>query len=62
MGENIRSQAINGAKWAMIEKFSLQIIQFGLGIILARLLTPDDYGTIGMIAVFIAISNVPAFR
>lgn len=58
MGENIRSQAINGAKWAMIEKFSLQIIQFGLGIILARLLTPDDYGTIGMIAVFIAISNV----
>lgn len=58
MENSIRSQAIHGAKWAMIEKFSLQLIQFGLGIILARLLTPSDYGTIGMIAVFIAISNV----
>lgn len=58
MSENLRQQALQGTKWAAIEKFSLQIIQFVLGIILARLLTPSDYGTIGMLSVFIAISNV----
>ncbi len=57
MSTSIKQQAINGAKWAAIEKFSLQIIQFGLGIILARLLSPSDYGTVGMLGVFIAISN-----
>ena len=58
MAENIKQQALQGTKWAAIEKFSLQIIQFVLGVILARLLTPSDYGTIGMLTVFIAISNV----
>lgn len=58
MSESIKSLALSGAKWAMIEKFSLQIIQFAIGIVLARLLTPADYGTIGMLAVFFSISNV----
>ena len=58
MIDNIKQQAIQGAKWAAIEKFSLQLIQFLLGIVLARLLSPSDYGTVGMLAVFIAISNV----
>lgn len=57
MEQNLKDQAINGAKWAAIEKFSLQIIQFVLGIILARLLSPSDYGTVGMLGIFIAISN-----
>lgn len=57
MEKNLKEQAINGAKWAAIEKFSLQIIQFVLGIILARLLSPSDYGTVGMLGIFIAISN-----
>lgn len=57
MEQNLKEQAINGAKWAAIEKFSLQIIQFVLGIILARLLSPSDYGTVGMLGIFIAISN-----
>lgn len=57
MEENLKEQAINGAKWAALERFSIQIIQFVLGIILARLLSPSDYGTVGMLGIFIAISN-----
>lgn len=44
-------------KWSAIERFSLQGIQFLLGLILARLLTPEDYGIVGMIAIFIAIAQ-----
>lgn len=58
MEQNLKEEAIKGAKWAAIDKFSLQIIQFILGVILARMLTPDDYGIIGMLTIFIAISNV----
>lgn len=58
MSNSLKADTIAGFKWAAIEKFSIQIIQFGLGIFLARLLSPSDYGAIGMLAIFIAISNV----
>ena len=44
--------------WNAIETFSLQGGQFIIGIILARLLTPNDYGLVGMLAIFIAISQI----
>ena len=58
MNNNIRSQTIKGVIWSSIERFSMQGVQFVLGIIMARLLTPDDYGLIGMITVFMSISQV----
>ena len=44
--------------WVGFEKCSTHVLQFVIGIILARLLTPDDYGMVGMLAVFIALSNL----
>lgn len=43
--------------WVGVQKFGTLIITFLSNIILARLLTPDDYGMVGMLAIFIAISN-----
>lgn len=43
--------------WTTIQKFSKMGIQFISGIVLARLLTPFDYGCIGMLTVFIALSD-----
>lgn len=54
---SIKEQTLSSVKWTAIEKFGLQGMQFILGIIMARLLTPDDYGIIGMIAIFLAISS-----
>jgi len=51
-----RSRAIKGLIWSFINSFSKQGLNFIFGIILARLLTPNDYGLIGMIAIFLAIS------
>lgn len=46
--------------WSAIEKFASQAIAFVLGIIMARLLDPSDYGTIGMLAIFMGIAGTVA--
>lgn len=43
--------------WSAVQRFSALFIQFISGIILARLLSPYDYGCIGMLAVFVALSE-----
>lgn len=57
MKESLKSSAVNGAIWTGIEKFSRHAVQFVIGIILARLLSPNDFGVIGMLAIFIAIAQ-----
>ena len=44
--------------WKFAERCGAQGIQFVVSIILARLLTPADYGLIGLITVFLAIAVV----
>lgn len=44
--------------WNAFEKVAVQGISFILNIILARLLSPHDYGTIGMLTIFLTFSNV----
>ena len=58
MATSVRSQLLHGVVWNFIEKVLIRGVSFVIGIILARLLSPSDYGLIGMLAVFIAISNV----
>lgn len=55
--ESVKKETISGVKWSAIERFSVQGIQFILGLIMARLLLPSDYGAVGMIAIFIAVSQ-----
>jgi len=54
---DITEKTKSGLKWAAVENISIQGIQFVLGLIMARLLVPSDYGIIGMIAIFISISQ-----
>lgn len=44
--------------WKYFERFSYQIVQFIVQVVLARILLPDDFGVISIINVFIAICNV----
>ena len=55
---DLKQKAVSGMIWTAIQKFSKLGIRFISGIILARLLTPYDYGCIGMLSVFIALSEV----
>jgi len=47
-----------GMVWSAVERLSIQAVQFTIQILLARILTPAEYGTIGILYVFIAISLV----
>lgn len=53
----LKEKTIDGLSWSFADNFINYGIQFVVGIILARLLTPNDYGLIGMITIFIAISQ-----
>ncbi len=54
---NLKQQTISGVKWNTVGRFSSQFISFFIGLILARMLSPSDYGVIGMLAVFFAIAQ-----
>lgn len=47
-----------GMAWSAVERIAIQAVQFVIQIILARILTPAEYGTVGILYVFIAISMV----
>lgn len=58
MSQSLKRQAFVGVGWSAIERFSVQGVGFIVQIVLARLLTPADYGIVGMIAIFLQVSQV----
>lgn len=55
--QNLKQKAVSSIVWTSIQKFSGMGIKFVSGIILARLLTPYDYGCIGMLAIFVVLAE-----
>ena len=54
---SVASKSIHGIIWSAIERFSLQGVHFLTGIVLARLLSPSDFGMIGMLSIFMSVSQ-----
>lgn len=54
---SLKKQAVFGLGWTFVQQFGNQLIGFVVSLILARLLTPEDFGLIGMITVLVAIGN-----
>ena len=55
--KNLKQKAASSMMWMALQKYSTMIIQFISGIILARLLTPYDYGCIGMLSIFMVLAE-----
>lgn len=55
--ESLKERAISGMVWSSVQKFGTISISFIANLILARLLLPADFGSIGMLIVFIALSD-----
>ena len=58
MAESLKKQAFVGVGWNALGSFSTQGVNFVLQIILARLLSPSDYGVIAMMAIFLQVAAV----
>ena len=52
---SLKQKTFKGVIWSAVERFSTQGVQFVFSILLARLLTPNDYGMIAMLTIFLAI-------
>jgi teichuronic acid exporter len=54
---DIKNKTISGVFWSAVENFANLGLQFVIGIIIARMVSPEEYGLVGMITIFIAISQ-----
>lgn len=54
---SLKQKTISGLLWSFIDSFAGQGIIFIVGIILARILSPKEFGLIGMLTIFIALSQ-----
>jgi O-antigen/teichoic acid export membrane protein len=57
VSETLKQKTISGLFWSFIDNFANLGLQFVVGIILARILSPREFGLVGMITIFIAISQ-----
>ena len=58
MDAELKEQAKKGLIWSAVQRFSSQGAQFVFTIIIARQLTPEDYGVVGMLGIFLAVATV----
>jgi len=54
---SLKSIATKGIIWSAVDKFAVQFGQFVVSILLARILMPEDFGLIGMLTIFIVLSQ-----
>jgi len=55
---SLQKKAMHGMLWNLAERSSVQIVQFGISLVLARLLSPAEFGMVGMLMVFTALAQV----
>lgn len=55
---DLKQKVAKGAVWTLMEKISCQAVSFVVSMVLARLLTPTDYGTVALTSIFFAVAGV----
>lgn len=58
MSKTLKSKTLGAVAWSAAEQFSSQGVRFVIGIVLARLLLPEQFGLLWMIAVFLGVAQV----
>lgn len=55
--ESLKNKTVNGMGWSALDNFTQIGVTFFVSIVLARLLSPEEYGLIGILTIFIALFN-----
>lgn len=58
MSSSLKQKTISGVIWSTVQKFGTMSISLISNFVLARLLSPEDYGCIGILAIFIVVASV----
>ena len=58
MTDNLKADTIKALSWSFLESAVARVLRFIVGIILARILFPEQFGLIGMLLIFIAVAQV----
>ncbi len=53
--QNLKDKTVRGTAWSAIDNVAQYAVHFIVSIVLARILSPDDYGLIGIVAIFSSI-------
>ena len=53
-----KGNVIKSFFWKLLERFSVQGLSLCITLVLARILSPSDYGTVAIITVFVNLANV----
>lgn len=56
-GDSLRDRTVRGVGWSAVDNAAQYGVTFVVSVILARLLSPDDYGLLGIIAIFTAVCS-----
>lgn len=57
-GKSLKQQTIFSLLWNAFDKIGFQLIAFIIGLITLRMLSPEDFGLMGALAIFTALSNI----
>ena len=57
MSESLKEKTVKGVGWSFVDSLSGSGIAFLVGLVLANLLTPSEYGIMAILTIFIAVSN-----
>lgn len=55
--QSLKDKTVKGVLWSSVERFSVQGVGFIVTLFTARVLSPSDYGLIGMLAIFMAVAQ-----
>jgi O-antigen/teichoic acid export membrane protein len=57
VADSLRSKTIHALSWSFLESIGLQGVRLVIGIVLARLLFPEQFGLVGMLTIFMAVAQ-----
>jgi len=58
MGDDLKQKMLSALTWSSVDRFGQQGVQFIIGLILVRLISPTEFGILGLIMVFVSLSTV----
>ena len=55
MAESLRNRTVSGVGWSAADNFLSLGVTFLVGLVLARILSPAEYGLIGIVTIFTTV-------